>query len=70
MAVKPIIECISRNLVSEHCHSVASSACYTAPLFLVEALNRYSNRSSLNLPFHLHGQEIISIGLMLNIHIV
>ena len=37
-AVNPIIECISRDLVPEYCHSLGSSAVYTGPPSFVQSL--------------------------------
>ena len=34
MAVNPIIECFGRDLIPDYCHSIESSAVYTAPPFL------------------------------------
>jgi len=69
MAVNPIIECFSRDLVLEYSHGLESSEVYIAPLFFVEFLHGCSNRSLPHLPLHMHAEEIIPPLLMLNIHI-
>jgi len=43
MAVNPIIECFSRDLVSKYCHSLESTAVYIAPPFSVQSLPGGSN---------------------------
>jgi len=59
MAVNPVIECVSRDLVAEYCHSLESSAVHPVPPFLVETLPGRSNRSLPCLLLHMHAQAII-----------
>jgi len=51
MAVNPIIECFSRDLVPEYYQGSESSAVYTAPPLFVESLPGRSNMSLPCLPF-------------------
>jgi len=67
--VNPIIECFSRDLVTEYCQGLASSAVHTAPPFFVETLHGRSNRSLPRLPLHMHAQAIVPTFLMSNIYI-
>jgi len=67
MAVDPIIECFSRDLVPEYCHSSESSAVYTAPPFPVESLPGPSNTCLPHLPLHKHAEEIVPAFLTSNI---
>jgi hypothetical protein len=69
MAVNPIIECFSRDLVTEYCQSLESSAVYTAPSFVVKSLHGASNRSRPCLPLHMHAEEIILTFSTFNISI-
>jgi len=69
MAVDPIIECFSRDLIPEYCKGLESSAVYTAPPFFVESLHGDTNRSLPRLPLHMHAEEIISTFLTSNIYI-
>jgi len=69
MAVDPIIECFSRELVPEYCHGLESSAVYTAPPFSVESLPGRSNRSRSRLPLHMPAEGIVPAFLMSNIYI-
>jgi len=59
MAVNPIIECFSRDLVTEYCQGLESSAIYNAPPFFVETLPGRSNRSLPRLPLHMYAEGII-----------
>jgi len=59
MAVNPIIECLSRDLVSEYCNSLESSAVYTVPPWLIESLPGRSNRSLPLLRLNMQADEII-----------
>ena len=69
MAVNPIIECFSKDLVTEYCPGLESSAFYTEPPFFVKTLPGRSNRSLPRLPLHMHAQEIIPTFLTWNINI-
>ena len=69
MAVNPIIESFSRDLVTGYCQSLESSAVYTAPPCFVETLPGRSNRSLPHLPLHMHAQAIIPTFLTWNINI-
>jgi len=69
MAVNPIIESFRRDLVTEYCQGLESSAVNTAPPFFVETLPGRSNRSLPRLPLHMHAQAIIPTFLMWNIYI-
>jgi len=67
MAVNPTIECFSRDLDTEYCHSLESSEVYPAPSFFVETLPDRSNRSLPHLPLHTHAQAMIPRFLTSNI---
>jgi len=67
MAINPIIECFSRNLVIEYCEGLKSSAVYTAPPIFVKTLHGCSNRIQPPLPLHGHAQATICTVLTLNI---
>jgi len=54
MAVNPIIEWVSRDLVTEYCHGLESFVVYTPPPFVVETLPGGSHRSRPRLPLHMH----------------
>jgi len=69
MAVNPIIECFSRDLVPKYCHSLELSAVYTAPPFFVESLPGRPDRSLPRLPLHMHGERIVPTFLTSNIYI-
>jgi len=69
MAVNPIIECFSRDLVTEYCHGLESSAVHTASPIFVETLHGRSNRSLPCLPLHMHAQAVVPTFLMSNIYI-
>ena len=69
IAVNPIIECFSRDLVTEYCQGLESSAVHTAPPFFVETLHGRSNRSLPRLPLHMHAEDIIPTFLKSNIYI-
>jgi len=69
MAVDPINECFSRDLVPEYCHGLESSAAHTAPPFLEKSLPDCSNRSLPCLPLHMHAEEIVPAFLTSNIYI-
>jgi len=69
MAVNSIIECFSRDLITEYCQGLESSAVYTVPPFFVKTLPGRSNRSLSRLPFHMHALAIVSTFLTWNIHI-
>jgi len=69
MADDPIIESFSRDLISEYCQGLESSAVYTAPSFFVESLHSHSNRSLPSLRLHMHSEDIIPTFLMSNIYI-
>jgi hypothetical protein len=59
MAVDPIIECFARDLVSEYCQCLESSAVYTAHHFFVKTLPGRSNGSLPRLPLDIHAKAII-----------
>jgi len=59
MAVDPRIECFSRDLVPEYCHSLESSAVYTVPPSFVKSLPGHTNRSLPRLPIHMHGEGMV-----------
>jgi len=69
MAVDPITECFSRDLVPEYCHGLESSGVYTAPPFFVESLPGRSNKSPPRLPLHMQAEKIAPAFLTLNIYI-
>jgi len=69
MAVNPIIECFSRDLITEYCQGLESSAVHTAPPIFVETLHGRSNRSLLRLPLHMHAQAVVPTFSMSNIYI-
>jgi len=69
IAVNPIIECFSRDLVTEYCQCFQCSAVYTVPPDVVETLPGRSYRSLPRLPFHMHEQAIIPTYLSWNINI-
>jgi len=69
MAVNPIIECFSRDLVTKYCHSLESRLVNTAPPIFVKTLPGRSNRSLPRLPLHMHAQIIIPTFEMSNIYI-
>jgi len=69
MAVNPIIECFSRDLVPEYYQGSESSAVYTAPPLFVESLPGRSNMSLLCLPLHMHAKVIIPTFLTSTINI-
>ena len=54
MEVNPIFECFSRDLVTEYCPSLESSAVYPAPHFVLETLPGRSIRRLPHLPLHTH----------------
>jgi len=70
MAVNPIIECFSRDLITEYCQGLEFRKAYTAPPFFVKSLPGRSNRSLPHLPLHMHAQTIILTLLTSNIYIV
>jgi len=69
IAVDPMIECISRDLVTEYCQGVESSAVYPAPPFSVKTLRGWSNWSLPRLQLHMHAQAISPTFLTLNVYI-
>jgi len=69
MAVNPIIECYSRNLVTEYCQDLESSVVYTVPPFFVKTLPGRSNRSLPRLLLHMYAQAIIPTLSTWNINI-
>jgi len=56
MAVDPIVECYSRDLIPKYCHGLETSAVYTAPPFFVESLPGRSIRCLPCLPLHMHAE--------------
>jgi len=69
IAVNPIIESFSRDLVTEYCQGLESSTVHAAPPIFVETLHGRSNRSLPRLPLHMHAQAIVPTFLMSNIYI-
>jgi len=69
IAINPLIECFSRDLVTEYCQGLESCAVLTAPPFFVETLPGRSNRSLPRLPLDMHAQAIVPTFLTLNIYI-
>jgi len=69
MAVNPIIEYFSRNLLLEYCQGLKSCTVYTLPPFCVETLPGRSNKSLPCLLLPMHAQEIIPTFIMSNIYI-
>jgi len=69
MAVDPIIECFSTDLVTEYCQGLESSVVHTAPPVFVETLHGRSNRSLPRLPVHMHAEAIVPTFLTSNIYI-
>ena len=69
IAVNPIIECFSRDLVTEYCQGSQSSAVHTAPPFFVETLHGRSNWSLPRLLLLMHAQAIIPTFLTSKIYI-
>jgi hypothetical protein len=69
-AVNPIIECLSRDLVTINCQGLQSSAVYTAPPVFGKTLSHHSNWSVHRLQLHMHTQAIISTFLTSNCYII
>jgi len=69
LAVNPIVECFTRDLVPEYCQGLESSMVNTPPPFFKQSLHGCSNRSLSRLPLHIHVEEIILIYSTLNINI-
>jgi len=69
MAFNPIIESFWRDLVTEYCQGLGSSAVYSTPPFFVKTLPGHSNRSLPHLPLHIHAQAIIPTFSTRNINI-
>jgi len=69
MTVDLIMECFSRDFVPKYCHSLESSAIYTAPPLFVVFLPGRSNRSLPHPPLHMHAEESIPTFSMSNIYI-
>jgi len=69
MVVNPIIECFSRDLITEYCQGLESSAVHTAPPFFVKSLHGRSNSSLSRLLLHMHAQAIIPTFVTSNIYI-
>ena len=59
MAVNPIIECVSGDLVPKYFHGLESSMVYTVPPFFVESLPGRLNRCLPSLPLHMDAEEIV-----------
>jgi hypothetical protein len=59
MAVDPIIECFSRDLVTQYCQDLESSGVCTAPPIYVETISCRSYRSISRVLLHMHAQAII-----------
>jgi len=60
MAVNPIIQCFSRDLVTKSCQGLESRVVSTGPPFFLECLHGRSNRCLPRLPLHMHAEDIIS----------
>jgi len=69
MAANPMMECFSRDVITENCLGLHSIAVHIVPHGVVETLDGRSNRSQPCLPLHMHAQPIILALLMLNIFI-
>ena len=69
MAVNPIIEFFSRDLVTGNCESIESSAVYTVPPSYAETVTGHSNKSLTRLPLHMNIAEIIRTCLISNIYV-
>jgi hypothetical protein len=69
MAINPIIEYFSRDLVPEYCHELESKAIPSVCPLFVESLHGRSSWSQHHELFHLHGEDIIPIVVTSNIHI-
>jgi hypothetical protein len=69
VAVNPIIESFSRNIVPEYHHGIESSMVYSEPPISAESLPGPSSRSLSCLLFHWHVEEIIPTFLMSNIYV-
>jgi len=69
MAVNPIIECFSTDIIPKYCHGLEFSAGYTAPPIFVESLLGRYNRSLPHLPLHMDAEDIIPTVLTSNIHV-
>jgi hypothetical protein len=69
MAVNPIIECISRDLVTEECQGLESSRVYTVSPFFVESFHGRSNRSLPRLVLHMPPDEMFPTFITTNIYI-
>ena len=69
MAVNPIIECVSRDLIPEYCHGSESSVVYSVPPIFVESHPGCSNRSLPRLPLQMFVEEFIPTLLISNINI-
>ena len=69
MAVDPIIECFSTDLVPEYCYGLDSSAVYTVHPSFAESLPGHYNRGLPCLPLHMHAEEIVPAFLKSNIYI-
>jgi hypothetical protein len=69
MALNPIIECFSRDLVTEYCQGLKSSTVYTVPPFILKTLPGRSNRRLPRLPLSIHTEAIILTFLIWNINI-
>jgi len=67
MAVDPLIECVSKDLAPEYCHSLECCAILTAPAFFVESLPGLSKRCLPRLPLHMHAAKIVPEFLASNI---
>jgi hypothetical protein len=69
MAVNPIIEYFSRDLVPEYCQGLESSAVYTAPGHFVKSVHGGSNRSLPRPLLQMHAEDIIPTFSTSNINI-
>jgi hypothetical protein len=64
-----MIECFSRDLVTEYCQGLESSAVHTAPPIFVQTLHGRSSWSIPRLPLRMEAQAIVPTFLMSNIYI-
>jgi hypothetical protein len=69
MAINHTIDCGSRDLVLEYCHSMESTEGYTVPPIFVKFLPGRSNRGLPYLPMHMHAKDMIPTILKSNIYI-
>jgi hypothetical protein len=59
IAINPILEFFSSDLVAAYCQGIESSMICTAPPIFVESLHGRLNTSPPRLPLHMHAEEMI-----------